>query len=176
MNKLLDVVTRLQGRIEGGSPYGWNCFGPNAQYLDFPNVGVVFDRVTQDVYYIDAWPNNYTKDTKSIFWVDNNYEVAYRKESYLRRTNDTARNSVPTYDDNADQCFSYKAILTIAEAVMDEREFDPELANEIELFFAAGEFETFTQTAESMGMTFDEFVSMALKEKLEKKEHHNEQI
>lgn len=156
MNQLLDIITRLKGRIEGGSEYGWNCFGPNARMLDFPNVGVIFDSVTQEVYMIDAWPNNYDDDAKTIFWVTREYEVAYRKESQERG-----------FYDGTNQCYSFPAIMQIAEAVLEEQPFDPSLVNDVELFFEEGELETVMKAAELAGMTLDEFVNAALKEKLD---------
>jgi hypothetical protein len=44
-------------RINGGSEYTWNSYGPNARYLDFESeyahASVVFDSVTQVVYQAD---------------------------------------------------------------------------------------------------------------------------
>lgn len=157
-NTLLEVITRLGARIEGGSEYGWNCFGPNARMLDFPNVGVIFDSVTQEVYMIDAWPNNYDADAKTIVWVNREYEVAYRKESKNRGFYDPKE---------VLECYSFKAIMEIAEAVIDEQPFDEGLINEIELFFEDGELELVMKAAELSGMTLDEFVNAALREKLD---------
>jgi hypothetical protein len=156
MNQLLDIITRLKGRIEGGSEYGWDCFGPNSRYIDFPNVGVIFDGESQEVYSVDAWPNNYDESQPSYFWVNKDYEVAHRKE--------TVKRNIPI---EAEQVYSFPAIMSIAEAVMEENEFDPELANEIELFFEEGELEMVMRAAELEGMTIDEFVNAALKEKLD---------
>lgn len=156
MNQLLDIITRLKGRIEGGSEYGWNCFGPNARMLDFPNVGVIFDSVTQEVYMIDCWPNNYKHDARTIIWVAKDYEVAYRRESKERG-----------FYDDADQCYSFPSIMQIAKAVLDEQPFDPSLVNDVELFFEEGELEMVMDAAKLSGMTLDEFVNAALKEKLD---------
>jgi hypothetical protein len=156
MSVLLDIITRLKGRIEGGSEYGWECFGPNARYLDFPNVGVIFDSETQEVYAIDAWPNNYDENATSYFWVNNVYEVAHRKECEKRKC-------LP----EGEQCYSFPSMLAIAEAVMDELPFDEELARDVELFFEDGELEMVMNAAKESGMTLDEFVNAALKEKLD---------
>jgi hypothetical protein len=158
MIKLLDIITRLEGRIEGGSEYQWHSFGPNARILDFPNVGVVFDSVTQEVYAIDVWPNNYDDDAKTVLWVAPGHEVAYRKESKARGFYNP---------DSVDQCYSFMSIMTIAVAVMDELPFDPSLVNDVELFFDEGELEMVMKAAELEGMTLDEFVNAALKEKLD---------
>ena len=157
MSVLLDIITRLGGRIEGGSEYGWDCYGPNARHLEFPNVGVVFDSVTQEVYEVSAWPNNYDSSANGhIFWVTKDYEVAYRKECKRRKI-------VP----DGEQCYSFPSMMLIAEAVIDELPFDDALVRDVELFFEEGELELIQSAAQAMGMTFDEFVNAALKEKLD---------
>ena len=157
MSVLLDIITRLQGLIEGGSEYQWNCYGPNARHLDFPNVGVVFDSETQEVYEVSAWPNNYDDNAEGhIFWVNRDYEVAYHKECQKR-------GHIP----EAVQCYSFPSMMTIAEAVMDEKPFDEGLTRDVELFFEDGELELVMNAAKASGMTLDEFVNAALKEKLD---------
>lgn len=158
MSVLLDIITRLGGRIEGGDAYGWDCFGPNARMLDFPNVGVIFDSETQEVYSVDAWPNNYDDEAKTVMWVTPEYEVAYREEAKKRGF----------YEPNTvTQCYSFQSMMTIAEAVIDELPFDEALTCDIELFFEDGELELITKAAELEGMTLDEFVNAALREKLD---------
>ena len=158
MIQLLDIITRLEARIEGGSEYQWHSFGPNARILDFPNVGVVFDSVTQEVYAIDVWPNNYDEDAKTVLWVAPGHEVAYRKESKDRGF----------YDPEAvDQCYSFESIMTIAVAVMDELPFDDALTRDVDLELDEDELASVLSAAKTLGMTLDEFVNAALKEKLE---------
>lgn len=156
MSVLLDIITRLGGRIEGGSEYGWDCFGPNARYIDFPNVGVIFDGVTQEVYAIDAWPQGNHSEYESIFWVAPGYEVAHNKEAKLR--------NVPI---TAEQCYSFESMMTIAVAVMDDLDFDEGLTRDVDLHFDEDELVKVMAVAKSLGMTLDEFVNMALKEKLD---------
>jgi len=158
MIQLLDVITRLQGRIEGGSEYQWNSFGPNARILDFPNVGVVFDSVTQEVYAIDVWPNNYDDDANTVLWVAPGHEVAYRKESKERGFYDP---------DNVDQCYSFESIMAIAVAVMDELPFDESLTRDVDLVLDEDELASVMVAANNMGLTLDEFVNAALREKLD---------
>jgi hypothetical protein len=56
--KLLDVITAAKGRVNGGDSYLWNCFGPNAQYMEFCDAdgmgfaSCVFDTKTYEVYQI----------------------------------------------------------------------------------------------------------------------------
>jgi hypothetical protein len=156
MSVLLDIITRLGGRIEGGSPYGWDCFGPNARLIDFPNVGVVFDGVTQEVYSIDAWPEDADSEHESIFWVAPGYEVAHNQEAKSRNVEITA-----------EQCYSFESMMTIAVAVMDGLSFDEGLTRDVDLHFDEDELVKLMAVAKSLDMTLDEFVNMALKEKLD---------
>ena len=56
--KLLDVITAAGGRVSGGDPFLWKCFGSNANYMEFRDVdgeGVshcIFDTKTYEVYQI----------------------------------------------------------------------------------------------------------------------------
>jgi len=52
--QLKDVNESLDHRINGGSEYGWRCYGEAARFLDyeseFATSSVVFDTNTQEVY------------------------------------------------------------------------------------------------------------------------------
>jgi len=56
--KLLDIIQAAGARISGGDPYLWECYGPNANFLEFRTAQgqgychCVFDTKTYDVYYV----------------------------------------------------------------------------------------------------------------------------
>jgi hypothetical protein len=56
--KLLDVITASGGRVSGGDPYLWSCYGDNAQFMEFRDTTgngyshCIFDTKTYDVYEI----------------------------------------------------------------------------------------------------------------------------
>lgn len=58
--KLLAVIQAADGRVSGGDPYLWECYGPNAHYMEFRDdqgqgySHCVFDTKTYDVYEIHA--------------------------------------------------------------------------------------------------------------------------
>lgn len=84
MLTIKDYIEAINYRITGGSEYQWDCFGPNARYMDCDDnegdgkfsVVCVFDSVDQTVYTIEAW--DYTTD-KVYRWIDPNYIKAYKK-------------------------------------------------------------------------------------------------
>jgi hypothetical protein len=69
-------------KITGGSDYGWDCFGPNARYIDCDEEGqfsinTLFDSQDQTLYAIEAW--DYVNDREYI-WVHPDYRSAYIAE------------------------------------------------------------------------------------------------
>jgi hypothetical protein len=58
--KLLDVITAAGGRVSGGDPYLWNCYGDDAQFMEFRDVDgqgyshCIFDTKTYRVYEVYA--------------------------------------------------------------------------------------------------------------------------
>lgn len=56
--KLLDVITAVKGRVSGADKFLWNCFGEEAQILEFKDAdgngfaSCIFDPSTYDVYQI----------------------------------------------------------------------------------------------------------------------------
>ena len=58
--KLLDVINAAGGRVCGGDKFLWDCFGEDAQYMEFQDVDLqgcshcIFDTKTYEVYEIVA--------------------------------------------------------------------------------------------------------------------------
>lgn len=76
-------------RITEGSDYGWNCYGHNAYQLDSwdgdnddgYSIGIVFDRVTQLVYQMDA--HDY-KNSRAYRWIHPDYKKKNDQETRER--------------------------------------------------------------------------------------------
>ena len=88
--KLLDVITAAGGRVSGGDPYLWKCFGDNSQFMEFRDVDgmgyshCVFDTKTYEVYEIYAEVPLGTNEAGSapqcFHWINPNFLSAYLKE------------------------------------------------------------------------------------------------
>ena len=74
-------------RISGGSEYGWNCFGPNARYLDFESdyahSSVVFDSENQTVYLAEI--SRKEGDTGTYQWINPEFKSGYLAECKRRK-------------------------------------------------------------------------------------------
>jgi len=89
MITIKDFMEVVGYRITEGSDYGWTCFGPNAYQLDSwdgdndngYSVGVVFDRVTQLVYQMDA--HDY-KNSRAYRWIHPDYKKKNDQETLER--------------------------------------------------------------------------------------------
>lgn len=89
MITIKDFMQVVNYRITEGSDYGWTCFGPNAYQLDSwdgdndngYSVGVIFDRVTQLVYQMDA--HDY-KNSRAYRWIHPDYKKKNDQETLER--------------------------------------------------------------------------------------------
>jgi hypothetical protein len=84
---LADIDQALEHKISGGSDYQWNCYGPNARYLDYTISGldvtgsVIYDTQTQEVY--EACLCN-GPDDLAYRWSNPDYYKAHAKEAKKR--------------------------------------------------------------------------------------------
>jgi hypothetical protein len=80
---LMQIIEATGARITGGSEYLWNCYGPNARFLDFADqdhtecASVVFDSKTQQVYQLEMHVLGYDQ---AFAWRNPSYESAYQAE------------------------------------------------------------------------------------------------
>jgi len=82
----------------GECKFLWNCYGPNARYLDIEEVnedkeiGVIYDEIELRVYQINVYDKVATKlnDDRlyKITWVDPEFLKIYKKETKERATED----------------------------------------------------------------------------------------
>jgi len=81
--KFNNVINSAGSRISGGDQYGWVCYGPNSQFLDFqdtegkPYASCVYDRLTQEVYEISV---EVPKQEFAYRWINPNFRIEYYKE------------------------------------------------------------------------------------------------
>jgi len=102
--KLLDIITAAGGRVSGGDPFCWDCYGDNSQFMEFRDVDgmgyshCVFDTRTYDVYeiYVEIpLGTNEAEATPQCFqWRDPAHAQAYIDECIERGEDPTI-----AYDD-----------------------------------------------------------------------------
>ena len=85
--KLIDVVVAAEGRVCGGESFQWNCWGNNAQFMEFADVAgsevcnIVFDTKTFDVYDLAL----YVPNTDQCFkWFNPEFKDAHTNECKVR--------------------------------------------------------------------------------------------
>jgi hypothetical protein len=87
--KLSDIVHAAQYRICGGTEYQWNCFGPNARFLEFCNItglevlDIVFDAKNQTVYEVSICPTE-ENPLEHFIWINPDYRDKLFEESKKR--------------------------------------------------------------------------------------------
>ena len=124
MITLQDVISRFNHHVTGGDKFQWAVFGANARFMDFKNSYVVFDSIDQTIYEIGCHPSNYGDTLDSIYWINPQYEVAYRVEQTNRKL---------TPADTGSQAFCQEAMMRMCETAEREHKIDPDLLLLIDL-------------------------------------------
>lgn len=87
--KVLDVIIACHGRINGGDPYLWHSFGPNANYLEFRDADgqgyahCIYDTENYGVYYIHC---EIPGQDQCFQWINPDYETEYFAECLEHNT------------------------------------------------------------------------------------------
>lgn len=82
--KLLEVIQACHGRVSGGDPYLWQCYGNNAQFMEFRDADgqgyahCIFDTNTYDVYEVHA---EIPGKDYAYRWLEPRYEHAMISEA-----------------------------------------------------------------------------------------------
>ncbi len=86
MMHLSEFLTAAQFKVSGGTEYCWECFGPNARFLDVAEdkAACIFDAVTQKVYAVEVFT-----ETDQYRWVDPEYSPSFIAECVLRNVDYT---------------------------------------------------------------------------------------
>lgn len=162
MISIKDFLEAINYKISGGSEYLWDCFGPNARYLDSSDeegyaatysASIIFDSLDQTVYKAEVW--DYTND-REYRWIHPDFVKKHKKESKKRNVDHTQSIDSRTFID-----------LDIAEDMLDKiskissgAEYDPRV--QISVDFSDEELLTYMKLAHDRDMTFNQLVEEAL--------------
>jgi len=89
MITLKDFMEAIQYKVNDGSEYCWDCYGPNARSMEYWNgehdggitVCCVFDTETQAVYEMQAWDDNNGVEYR---WIHPGYIEGHAAEAQRR--------------------------------------------------------------------------------------------
>jgi hypothetical protein len=117
-------------RISGGSEYQWQCFGPDARYLDseFPDrysASIVFDTQTQVVY--EATVCDYSAN-RAYRWLNPDFKSEFENEVLIRGSQDQAWDNVGYIDLDVTEDW-----LTKARAIVIGESYDSRVSVPIDL-------------------------------------------
>ncbi len=149
----------IQFKITEGSDYGWNCYGPNARYLDSYkedqySISALFDSQDQFVYAIELW--DYV-NRREYRWQHPNYREVFLSEAKGRGVDPTE-----SLDDSKfiDLDVAGDILEKISKVVAGE-EYDTRV--QIEVDFSDEDLLQYMKLAHQMDITFNELVERAVK-------------
>ena len=160
MMLLKEYLEAIQFKITEGSNYGWNCYGPNARYLDsykedHYSISALFDSEDQFVYAIELW--DYV-NRREYRWQHPDYKDAFLAEAKERGIDPTESLDTSKFIDlevTGD-------ILEKIRAVVAGEEYDTRV--QIEVDFADEDLLQYMKLAHQMDITFNELVERAVAE------------
>ena len=154
-------------KITEGSPYGWQCFGPNAYTLDSWNgvhgkggysFSIVFSTKTQKVYEVSVC--DYTNN-RAYRMITESKKEKHRTEGQDRDANlNEAWDDVEYTDLEVDDDFIQKCL-----AIKAGKDYSTDISIPIDL--PDHELMQLFKMAHEKNMTFNEYVNQALREALE---------
>lgn len=164
MIKLNNYLEAVNYMVTTGSRFYWKCFGTNVRYLDYEvngiSVSAVYDTVTHDVYKLEVWTNHEYR------WINPLYVSAFNKES--KSKNLDPKRSI---DDGYYRDISLVKILEKIVKITGGRNY---LATKtISIEFEEKELLALMKTAHEMDITFNQFVSQAVKRKLDEEQRNH---
>lgn len=165
---LKDLCETFDFKITGGSEYTWDCYGPNARYLDFNNdkadCSVIFDSVTQVVYQTEIW----IKDNNRTYrWINNEFQINLLNEAKARGVDNTiAFDNVKFVDLEIDEDFLEKA-----KAIWNGLPFD----ERIQIPIDEDVWLDLAKEAHKRDITINQLTELILNEEINRhKEEHND--
>lgn len=76
-------------KISEGSVYCWNCYGPNARFIDFENehatASIIIDNTNQFVYEAGIFPKDINKPVYR--YIESGFVEAHKKEAEAKGVN-----------------------------------------------------------------------------------------
>lgn len=163
MITLQEFLESIQYKITEGSDYGWDCFGPNARYLDSLkddcySISALFDNQTQIVYIVELWDYINHREYR---WQHPDYVESYKKEA-LRRNID------PTESLDGSKYIELDVeddMLEKIQRIVAGEEYDSRV--KVPVDFTDEELLQYMKLAHEMDITFNELVERALKEAID---------
>jgi hypothetical protein len=167
---LKDFMECIGYQITESAKYCWDCYGPNAMSFDHWNskhgneglsIHVVFDTVDQTVYEMQAWDY---KNGREYRWIHPNFKPLYMSEAERRGVSHGQ-----SFDDhNFIDLEHAEDILEKASAIFRGEDYDTRVL--IQLNMTEDEEILIMRAAHAADMTVNEFVAMALQEKIDELE------
>jgi len=162
--QLKDLCESFEFKIIGGSDYQWDCYGPNARYLDFESDyahgSCLFDTITQEIY--EATVNSRDDNVRPYRWLNPNTKEEYISECEVKGIDpNNAWDGVNWCDLEVETDFYEKA-----NAIFNNRAFDDRV--QVPLDFSDKEMLELALEAHRRDMTINEFVEEALRYAIEK--------
>ena len=163
MITLEDFVKAIGYKITGGSDYCWDCFGPNARYLDSADkegyggaysINAVFDSVDQTVFVVEAW--DYVNH-REYRWINPDYRKALKKEFKKKEIDFKESLDGNRYIDLE----VAEDMLEKISAIVAGEEYDTRV--KVPVDFTDEELLQYMKMAHERDMTFNEFVEEALR-------------
>jgi hypothetical protein len=160
---LKDYLEAIQYKISGGSEYSWECFGPNARYLDCVenelsdgrySINAVFDGATQDIYAIELWDYERNREYR---WIDPDYRTEHDAECHRREIDPNESLDGNRYIDLE----VTEDILEKIAAVVAGEDYDERV--KVPVDFTDEELLKYMKLAHDQDITFNQLVERALK-------------
>jgi hypothetical protein len=85
---LMEIIQQCGARVCDGTQYQWECYGPNAHFMEFADVtgepycSAVFDKKNYQVYEVEIFIPGQDQVFK---WIDKEFEKAHNKEAKKRK-------------------------------------------------------------------------------------------
>lgn len=163
MITLMEAIKLANYHITGGSRYCWECFGPNARYIDFMedskiSFSVIFDTVTQTVY--EAVISDYERE--------NHYRIIHPDYIDEYRNECESRNAIwnQVYDDVTYvdlECVD--DFIEKATAIVNGKEYDDRVSVPLDL--SDEEFIEIAMAAHKLDITINQYVEKAIQNMIE---------
>jgi hypothetical protein len=162
---LREINTALEHKISGGTDYQWTCWD-NARFLDYESeygyASIVFNTKTQEVY--EATVEQRRPEAPVYRWTDPNHAAARNTDAENRGIKD----SIAFDDTEFTDLETEQDFLTKAAAIFKGEQFD--LRIEIPVHLTDAEFWQLAVMAHERDITFNEMVSVILREVIERAE------
>lgn len=155
MITLKEWIELIGYRISGGSEYQWQCFGPNARFIDCESANystsAVFDSVTQEMFQVEIYDT--ARQVNYVFTAE-----AHRAQHAAE-----AKERNIDFNDNDFKTVDLEVIedwLEKAQAIIAGQEYDTRVI--VPVNFDDAELLKIFMAAHELDITFNQFVTQAL--------------